>query len=109
VKDNGEGGYDFFVNMDNVYLLTELKNRNSEDPKLTEAQYKYALVLIGLAMLKQSVNDDEGEKPTSGEGHTFDDGKVFDEIKAVTRALSTIIIPLITYLGALELEPENVD
>ena len=39
VMDNGEGGYDFFVNMDNVFLLTELKSRGAQDPKLLDAQY----------------------------------------------------------------------
>ena len=30
VKDSGEEGYDFFVNMDNVYLLTEIKGNTKK-------------------------------------------------------------------------------
>lgn len=108
--DNGEGGFDFFVNMDNVYLLTELKNRNDQDPKLLEAQYKYAMVLIALALLKKSreaaENKDQNAKEENGDIESST--RIFKDIITVTSALSTIIIPMIVYLGELELEGEEV-
>ncbi len=103
VRDNGEGGYDFFVNMDNVFLLTELKSRGGQDPKLLDAQYKYALVLIALALLKDiRTSDETGAK--EGEEIT----NIFDDIEKVSRALSPVILPMITYLGELELETEEI-
>ncbi len=52
VKDGGEGGYDFFLNMDNVYLQSEMKSNSKMEPKLLEARYKYGMVLIGVSLLE---------------------------------------------------------
>lgn len=94
VIDNGEGGYDFYVNIDNIYLRTELKalGRN-EDPKLFEAQFRYSLVLIGLALLKESSTENDQVSETL-------ENRVFN----VTRLLAPILLPMIGSLGDLKLE-----
>jgi len=93
IKDTGSGGYDFYVNMDNVYLLSEIKARSDIDAKLLQARYKYALVLVGLALLK--TNGDEDERT---------DIDVFKNTREITAKLSAIILPMISYLGELEIE-----
>ncbi len=48
-----EGGYDYFINMDNKYIQHEIKKRNLEnESELIFAKYKYSMVLIGMAVLK---------------------------------------------------------
>lgn len=50
---SGREGYDFYLNLDNVFLRTELKSLAiSDEAKLLESRFKYAMVLLGLAFLK---------------------------------------------------------
>ena len=46
--NNGSGQevYDFYINMDNIYLKSELKS-SSTDPEINRARFKYGLVLLG--------------------------------------------------------------
>ncbi|WP_424989027.1 hypothetical protein [Flagellimonas sp.] len=60
VFEDGQGGYDFFINMNNIHLLSEQKSNGSIDSKLLNARYKYGMVLIGIALLKE--NNDNTEK-----------------------------------------------
>jgi hypothetical protein len=95
VKDTGDEGYDFYVNMDNICLLSEVKARSDIDGKLLSGRYKYALILIGLALLKEHVESEEQRK---------NDEDIFKEVSEVAERLSPIILPMISYLGELEIE-----
>ena len=47
--------YDFFVNLDNLHLKSFLKDQDGLDEvgvKLVRSQFKYGLVLLGLALLR---------------------------------------------------------
>lgn len=94
-RDTGQGDYDFFVNMDNIYLLSEVKARSDIDARLLGDRYKYALVLIGLALLKEH-SDDNGKTK---------DEEIQSEVSNTTAKLSPILLPMISYLG--DLEPES--
>ena len=91
----GEEGYDFYVNMDNIYLLSEIKTQSDENAKLLQERYKYAMVLIGLALLKERNNESE---------HIEDEKNIYNDIKEISSKLSPIILPMISYLGELQLE-----
>ena len=90
VKDTGEGGYDFYINMDNIYLLTEIKERFKSDPKVLEAQYKYGMVLIGMSLLKELEEKEEES--------------IYEKIHEVTKAISPVLLPMIATLGTLQEE-----
>lgn len=87
---------DYFVNMDNKYLLTELKNIKDESQiKLTNAKYKYSMALLALSIESyyKSQNDD------------IDDGFKVDVTEAVdkiTTMISPILIPMIESMSGLE-------
>ncbi|EKQ50759.1 MAG: hypothetical protein B655_2274 [Methanobacterium sp. Maddingley MBC34] len=91
IKGTDEEGYDFYVNIDNIYLETEVKARTKDDPKILKSQYQYGLVLMGLSLLNslEETPDDNGKS-------------VFDYIKEITSAISPILLPMITSLGELE-------
>lgn len=89
VKGSEEDGYDFFVNMSNVYLENESKLKSNE-PELLKSQYESALVLVGLSLLNASNKHEEEEEP------------VFEIISKVTTALSPVILPMINSLGDLK-------
>lgn len=95
VLDDGEGGYDFYINMSNIHLLTEQKSNTSVDSELLNARYKYGMVLIGIALLK------DREESTSQDNEVVD---VYDRIKVLTKAMSPILLPMISNLGDLELD-----
>lgn len=98
--------YDFFINMDNLYLKSELKAGGKEDPEVIRARFKYGLVLVGLALLQQdaqnkkrSGGDNDGEPEENGHKENIE-----SRVEAVSKALAPIIVPMIDSLGALDLE-----
>lgn len=96
VVDNGEEGYDFFVNMDNIHLLSEQKENLTIDSKLLDARYKYGMVLIGIALLKEY---DSTNTETNGE-----EKDISSQIDYFTKAISPILLPMIASLDDLEIE-----
>jgi hypothetical protein len=95
VINNGDEGFDFFVNMDNKFLLTEKKNTNL-DFKLLDNRFKYGLVLIGLAFL----NYDTTKLSDTLEEETDD---IYSRIEFSTRAIGPFLLPMISELGDLEI------
>jgi hypothetical protein len=99
--------YDFLINMDNLYLKTELKTTKSETD-LVRAQFKYGMVLIGLALLQQDMasqqkQDDSEEKIESENGANIE--KTIEEF---AKAIAPVLIPMINSLGSLSLEDGTV-
>lgn len=88
----------FYINVDNQALKTEMKY-SKQDPRLLEAKFKYANVLLGLAMLHEDERaggsharnvDGDGEKET-----------VQDAIRRVSTAVAPVLIPMIDQLAGL--------
>lgn len=98
VVDAGDdAGYDFYINMDNVYLQMEIKENSKIEPKLLEARFKYGMVLIGISLLdfEQRHKNDQ----SSDEGQS-----IYDKISQVSSAISPTLLPMITSLSELALE-----
>ena len=99
VVDDGDGDYQFFANVDNIFLKSEIKAapRNA-DPRLIEARYTYALVLLGLALLK-----DKEILLKDGQDEVEDSLTIEEIILQVSRAISPILLPMIEALGGMEM------
>ena len=99
-SDNGEGEkeiYDFFINMDNIYLKSELKTTKHE-PEVLRAKFLYGMVLIGLGLLQQDVAKKKDDyKPNSDEEYNVE-----DQVETVSKALAPVLLPMINSLGALD-------
>jgi hypothetical protein len=106
VIDNGEGGYIFFVNMDNVYLRTEMKSPSpTMDVKLLEARFKFGLVLIGLALLQEYREQKDGRQGISpDEEYETIEQRVFN----ISKGIAPVLLPMIEGLKDLELPEENL-
>lgn len=92
-KDSGESGYDFYINMDNVHLLSQIRENSSTEPEIYRKQYEYGMVLIGISLLNlYSTSNDNNEVPIS------------DNIEKITKAISPILIPMIGALNKLEID-----
>jgi hypothetical protein len=112
---NEEGGedstsnvvYDFYINMDNVYMKSDLKGSKTE-PELVRAQFKYGMVLLGLAMLQQDIEDHRQKDGAEEEQESGNGNGVCIEknVEAFSRAVAPVVIPMINSLGSLSLEEE---
>lgn len=100
IKDAGDNGYDFFINMDNVYLQTEVKGNTKIDHRLLEARFKYGMVLVGISLLDY-FEKKELEKSSTEE---INDASMFKKIYQLSKAISPILLPMISSLGDLEIE-----
>lgn len=99
VVDTGEGDYDFFINMDNIYLQLEIKGDIRTDPKILEARFKYGMVLFGISILDFEEKKESIEKENQLENNGI---SVFEKISQFSRALAPTLLPMITALGDLE-------
>ncbi len=101
----GRAIYDFFVNMDNIYLKAELKE-GGKDQEIVRARFTYGLVLIGLALLHDEVHaskvaeDITEEEDTSSNGKWTIEGKVYE----FSKALAPVLLPMVESLGGLTLD-----
>ncbi|MBN2238978.1 MAG: hypothetical protein JW712_04330 [Dehalococcoidales bacterium] len=91
----GDGIYDYYVNIDNICLQTEMKHaKPSTDIELIVAQFRYAVVLIGMSVIRE-LSESKNQKENMSES-------IPDRVKFFTRAVSPILIPMITSLSQLE-------
>lgn len=81
--------FDFFINMENIHLMTEVKPfaRDEAKIRLYKARYKYAMVLIGLSVLGYYSNSDEEEAPE-------------DKVRLFSQMVSPVILPMIEVMGS---------
>lgn len=91
--------YDFYVNIDNIWLRSEINQaRDTEIAPILKAKFINGLVLYGMALLKDKefleVN------PTNGDSFSIE-----ELIYRTSRSFAPIIIPLVDALG--ELSNEN--
>ena len=108
VTDTKEGSeiYDFFVNIDNIHLKGFLKdntNLSGVGAKLVRAQFKYGLVLLGLALIRQDSRDNKLLNASDKEGN-HSDRNVEDQVAEFTRAAAAVLLPVIRSLSELELD-----
>ena len=90
VVDNGLGGYDFYVNLDNVYIRAECR-LNPEGADVIETRYVYALILMGMSMLRRVHGEDEDAELSQE-----------DLIERTTSDVAPVLIPMIEALSNIE-------
>ncbi len=95
---DGEGSYQFYINMHNLYLLHEIKAQALAEPQLLEAQYKYGMTLIGMALLQSKRTD-----KTAVDDQKPEDENMETTVASVTRSIAPVLIPLIHSLGEMEI------
>ena len=85
-----EDSYEYFLNMDNVHLKTELKGTR-DDLEIVKSRWKFGMILIGVALLNEGEQDPE-----------YDDAPTPQErVREITTAIAPVILPMIEHLGAL--------
>ena len=87
-----EEGSDYYINMDNQYLLVELKGIKDQNKlALTRARYKYSMALLGMSIESYyKKNQEESEN---------DD--VAQSIRKMTSIISPVLIPMLDSMAEL--------
>ncbi len=101
VRQDGNGGFDFYVNLDNSFLLTELSRSGTTEKELLRYWFKYGLVLCGLGMLQQFRANDSSNGAGNSETDDAGDPSMREPIDLVNDAmtgLARVIIPVVRSL-----------
>lgn len=95
--------FDFYVNVDNKYLKTVLKE-SKQDLRLLEARFTYSLVLIGLALL----NDDRLRQQARDTVEEDDepDESIEKLVARTSSAVAPILLPMIEAMSGLSLDDD---
>lgn len=110
--DDRHDVFDFIINMDNVFLKSELKS-SKDAIELVQKRWQYALVLVGLALLhddKQKTKSEVGKRKDSAWQAADSDEEeagsqqIDQRIEALTIALAPVLLPMIESLGALDID-----
>ena len=110
-KGNGETEiYDFFINVDNIHLKRFQKAETklgADGANLVKAQFKYGLVLLGLAIIRLD-NQRQGRDADNSSSEGNDLGQnIADSVEKFTGAAASVLLPAIRSLSELELEGEQ--
>lgn len=98
--------YEFYINMDNIYLLNELKTRINEQ-EIIKTRFEVAMVIIGLSLIQFYDKDKHAESADDKTSENKNGNSVEDKIEETTKALAPIILPLIDSVGSIDLETEQ--
>jgi len=95
VAPTGDGTYDYTVNLDNVYLLTELAKAKDPDKDLLVHWFKYGLAISAMGMIQHSRRAAglNGSAP-----HLTGNGVPLDQVNAGMNGLASVIVPIIRTL-----------
>ena len=94
-----ENGGDYFLNMDNDYLLTELKSvRDKSRIELTKARYTYSMALIGMSIISYYKNHPD----------KCEDTDVPATVKLLSEMISPILIPMLESMADLEIDNSDI-
>ncbi|HBT63136.1 MAG TPA: hypothetical protein DEB10_00545 [Ruminococcaceae bacterium] len=89
-----EGG-DYYLNMDNTYLLTELNGvRDKDKSELTKARYSTSMALIGMSIISYYKNSRDPED---------ENVDVPSAVSTVSTMLSPVLIPMLEAMSDLTL------
>ena len=89
-----DAGGDYYLNMDNTYLLNELKGvRDQNKSELTKARYTYSMALIAMSVIsffKNNKKDDE-------------DVDIESQVAQITTMISPVLIPMLDSMATLDI------
>ncbi|MDD5640012.1 MAG: hypothetical protein PHX53_00070 [Syntrophales bacterium] len=103
---NGENGidtYDYFINMDNVYLKKELKLAG-DNLEIVRKRFIYGLILIGLALLQQELQKSKKKIPQEEGKEENDNDDIAKKVEEYSCAVAPVLLPMIDYLGNIEVD-----
>jgi hypothetical protein len=100
VKHDDKGAFEFFLNLDNTFLLTELTRSKEDDRGLILYWFKFGLALCALGILQDQKRRLEKSKALDDENSESDQVKEIDlkQVGQTCDGLATVIVPVIRAL-----------
>jgi hypothetical protein len=100
ITKEDSGGYRFWVNMDNTYLLNELMQKKDPEKEATKFAYKWGLVLVAMGMLQELRKGAEGNESNNGTPETEDGPRETVEalVGRTSVGVAAVIIPTVLHL-----------
>ncbi|MCY3824365.1 MAG: hypothetical protein OXG62_10910, partial [Nitrospinae bacterium] len=95
--------YDFFINVDNQYLLNEMR-MSKDNPELKQARYVFGQVILALGLIQNHSQRDTRESTEQETEYNAEENGIESSVAQVGQAISPVIIPMIESLGTLDLE-----
>ncbi len=102
VMNDSEGGFDYFVNIDNAFLIDELAHAKEEEKQRIKRWFTWGLVLAAVGMLKHHERLEKNKSASNGK-HAEEEEEVIDKLEMVRRScsgLAQVIIPIIRTLNS---------
>lgn len=94
-NEQGHPLYDFFLNEDNIFLNNELR-KSDKTADLIKEQYRIGMVLVAMALIKNSPDDEDG-------------ADLENTVAKTTEALAMMIVPIIRDISSIELSDVSTD
>ena len=91
----------YYINMDNIYLNTELKASNN-NAEILKARWKFGMVLLGMALLHGSQNQGASDDETQSNDELDEGQTPFERVFEATKMIAPVLLPMIDYLGGLD-------
>ena len=94
--------YSFWINMDNIYLKTEIK-ASKDAPEILKARFMYGLVLVGMALIQEDSKSEKVKDANESEDQTDNNVALTlaEQVFRTSAAVAPVLLPLIESLGAL--------
>lgn len=89
-------GYDWYINVDNKYLIQELKSKPSESD-IIKAQFIYGFIIIGISMLFS-----ESQLSQEKASDISDRINIEDKIFEYTSSIAPVLVPIINELSKMK-------
>jgi hypothetical protein len=99
--------YDFYINMDNIYLKNEQK-KVQKNPDTMNACFLYGMILIGIALIHDEMQTRKQKDLDEEESGEFEGMHIEDKVENFTKAIAPVLLPMIDSLGGIETEFEDV-
>lgn len=101
LKNDGKGGYDFYLNVENAYLLTELSRAKEAEKPLVKFWFKWGLVLAGMGMMQEETQRMDAKTGSPEASDEEVEEEITESLKDIARrcdGLARVIVPIIRSL-----------
>ena len=89
-----DAGGDYYLNMDNMYLLNELKGtKDKNKSELTKARYTYSMTLVAMSVVSYYKNNKKDNE----------DVDVESQVAIITTMISPVLIPMLESMANLDI------
>jgi len=105
IKEPPDGGYDYYINIDNIYLQTLIKAK----PKIVSSsmlRFKVGMTIVALAMIHQEQQRRKGGISEGMPDLPDDKVDIRDRVAQVTSALAPFLLPMIENVSELDEDAE---